>query len=71
MLALSMDPPPQRWVGLELVRHIAVPVFVLVLPELDIEMARLEEYISQRLWEATTAELNERIAAKISAAEAD
>ena len=34
-------------------------------------MARLEEYISQRLWEATTAELNERIAAKISAAEAD
>jgi len=59
-----------------LVDHVALPftnskTVEDILQEVDIEMARLEEYISQRLWEATTAELNERIAAKISAAEAD
>ena len=59
-----------------LVDHVALPftnskTVEDILREVDIEMARLEEYNSQRLWEATTAELNERIAAKISAAEAD
>jgi len=43
-----------------------------IMEEVDEEMTRLEEYNTKRLWCATTAELDERIAARISAAaEAD
>lgn len=56
------------------VSHVALPftnsrTVEDILREVDEEQARLDEYIGKRLWKATTAELNERIAAKISAAE--
>lgn len=40
-----------------------------LIQEAEDEMVRLEEYVDKRLWEADTAELAERIAATIQAAE--
>jgi len=40
-----------------------------LIDEADVEMNRLEEYVAERLWEASTEDIALRVAAQIKAAE--